>query len=284
MSKSRITGMDCTVKAEWYSEEEMKELLKKHCREWACQLEKGDKSGYEHYQIRVKLKEKRLINDKNQVPALWKGHFLPTTTAMVGNYDYCSKDFTRVAGPWKHDDAVMTRQLTDFLKMELRPWQKKVLNWGNEYNDRCIDLIYDPKGNMGKSIFAEYLEYVGMAEDVPPMREMEKLMGWVATRPIKPMYIFDMPRGMKKDKLADFYAGIEVLKNGRAYDWRHQAASFRFTRPRIIVFTNCLPEFELMSTDRWNVHDVVEGFDLLQRTDIQRPSAGEGEASELCNK
>ena len=27
-----------------------------------------------------------------------------------------------------------------------------------------------------------------------------------------------MPRGMKKDKLEDFYSGIEVIKNGVAHD------------------------------------------------------------------
>ena len=62
-----------------------------------------------------------------------------------------------------------------------------------------------------------------------------------------------MPRGMKKDKLADFYAGIEVIKNGVAYDKRYNAKKIYFDRPRVFVFTNMLPCFDLMSKDRWNV-------------------------------
>lgn len=62
-----------------------------------------------------------------------------------------------------------------------------------------------------------------------------------------------MPRGMKKDKLGDFYSGIEVIKNGVAYDKRYSAKKIRFDRPRIIVFSNELPNFELMSEDRWKL-------------------------------
>lgn len=67
-----------------------------------------------------------------------------------------------------------------------------------------------------------------------------------------------MPRGMKKDKLADFYSGIEVIKNGVAYDKRYTAQKIRFNRPRVFVFTNTLPEFNLMSKDRWKVWTLYE--------------------------
>ena len=67
-----------------------------------------------------------------------------------------------------------------------------------------------------------------------------------------------MPRGMKKDKLGDFYAGIEVIKNGVAYDKRYTAKKTRFDRPRIFVFTNTLPVFELLSKDRWQVWEVKD--------------------------
>lgn len=263
MTTSRITGMDCTIKAEWYTEEELKDLLIEHCREWAFQKEAGSETGYEHWQCRIKLKEKRLINKDNHVPALWKGYFTPTAKLNVSNYDYCTKDHTKLEGPWRWDDVKQTRQLTDFLKLDLFPWQEDVMNWLNTPDDRCIDIIYDQVGNCGKSIFSEYLESTGHAEDVPPMREMEKLMGWVATRPIKKLYIVDMPRGMKKDKLGEFYSGIEVIKNGRAYDWRHSAASIRFDRPRIVVFTNMLPDMNLMSQDRWKIWHMTEDKRLV---------------------
>ena len=42
-------------------------------------------------------------------------------------------------------------------------------------------------------------------------------------RPIKGCYVFYLPRGMKKDELADLYSGIEIFKNGVAYDKRNHA-------------------------------------------------------------
>ena len=69
-----------------------------------------------------------------------------------------------------------------------------------------------------------------------------------------------MPRGMKKDRLGDFYSGIEVIKNGASYDKRYAPDKKRFNRPRIFVFTNTLPVFELMSKDRWEIWTIQEDY------------------------
>jgi hypothetical protein len=132
------------------------------------------------------------------------------------------------------------------------------------FDMRKIDLIFDPVGNIGKSIFSEYLEYCGIAEEIPAFRLMDDIFQWVASRPIKKCYIVDMPRGMKKDKLGDFYSGIEVIKNGVAFDKRYGATKIRFDRPRVFVFTNALPEFSLMSKDRWNVWTVLENYEMVR--------------------
>ena len=54
-----------------------------------------------------------------------------------------------------------------------------------------------------------YLEYYNLVESVPPYRLMDDIFPWVCSRPIKSCYIFDLPWGMKKAKLADLYSGIE---------------------------------------------------------------------------
>jgi len=72
-----------------------------------------------------------------------------------------------------------------------------------------------------------------------------------------------MPRGMKKDKLGEFYSGIEVIKNGVAYDKRYSPKKLRFDRPAIVVFTNELPEFSLMSIDRWNVWEMTDSHNII---------------------
>jgi hypothetical protein len=78
-----------------------------------------------------------------------------------------------------------------------------------------------------------------------------------------------MPRGMKKDKLGDFYSGIEVIKNGVAYDKRYTAKKIRFGRPNIFVFTNTLPELSLMSKDRWKIWTINDDNELINYNHCQ---------------
>lgn len=240
----------------------LKDNLLYNCKKWCFQLEEG-KSGYKHWQGRFSLRKKKslssLISLFKSLPS-WNGvHFSPTATANTKNFNYVLKDDTRVDGPWCDTDPVEiepTKQMKMFQSWELYPYQTKLLNMSTEFSLRSIDFIFDQEGNIGKSLFSEYMELKQLAEEVPPFRLMDDIFQWVASRPIKPCYIFDMPRGMKKDKLADFYSGIEVIKNGVAYDKRYSAKKIRFNRPRVFIFSNTLPQFNLMSKDRWNVWSV----------------------------
>ena len=245
------------------SETELIELLGGIAKKFVFQLEQGD-NGYRHYQGRLSLIKKRRLTEKHIVIKLFKdkppNYINPTNNVEVTNGEsfYLIKEDTRLSGPWTDQDEikVVTIQLKEFLKFEMYEWQKQLFDMSKTYNGRKIDLLYDPNGNIGKSIFSEYLEYMNLAEEIPPFRLMDDIFQWVASRPIKKAYLVDMPRGMKKDKLGDFYSGLEVIKNGVAFDKRYKAQKIRFDRPRVFVFTNTLPVFKLMSKDRWNVWEI----------------------------
>lgn len=237
-------------------------------------VEEPEPHYYLHYQGRISLKkEKRLSTLIKETPISLKGiHWSVTSkeVAMDDNVDYVTKEFTRIEGPWDITDEpiVKTTQLCLFEKYELYPWQKQVMNSCKIYNDREINMIYDPNGGIGKSIFCEYLEYNNLAEEIPPFRLMDDIFQWVYTFHSKPAYFIDLPRGMKKDKLGDFYSGIEIIKNGVCYDKRYGAKKRRFNRPVIWIFSNMLPCFTLMSKDRWNVWEVKDNelihYDIAQ--------------------
>lgn len=257
------------------SHQDVIDQLKGIAKKWVFQEEIAD-GGYKHYQGRLSLIKKRRACERHIVLKLFKvppHYFQPTVTAsgevLRGDDIYMMKEDTRVAGPWTDKDEVVvdTIQLKHFKKQILYHYQNKLITMATEYNDRAIDLVYDPHGCIGKSIFSEYLESLGVAEEIPPFRMMDDIFQWVASRPIKKCYIVDMPRGMKKDKLGDFYSGIEVIKNGVAFDKRYKAHKIRFDRPRIFLFTNTLPEFSLMSKDRWNVWEVDENK-FLQKYNV----------------
>ena len=220
--------------------------------------------------------KKRRYNEKHLLLKLFKetppNYLEPTvlTETTKGEAFYMTKDDTRIDGPWRDDDEVkvMTRQLKEFIDEDLYEWQTRIIDMCKQFDKRKIDLLYDPYGNIGKSMLCEYCEYHDLAEEIPPFRLMDDIFQWVYAFPDKPAYIVDLPRGIKKDKLGDFYAGLEIIKNGVAYDKRYGAKKIRFNRPRIFVFTNILPQFKLMSLDRWQCWEINENKELVVYTPI----------------
>lgn len=264
---NQVAGYDFRFNGDELTSDQIIDILTGIAKKYCFQKEQGD-SGYIHYQGRLSLIKKRRKIEALKLFKVPPNYFEPTTNPeyATGDAFYQLKEDTRIDGPWKDTDVtkVLTHQLNIFNKFELYPYQKDLLDKALQFCMRTIDLVYDPNGNIGKSIFSEYLEYKGVAEEIPPYRLMDDIFSWVASRPIKKCYIVDMPRGMKKDKLGDFYSGIEVIKNGVAYDKRYTAKKVRFDRPRIFVFTNGLPEFSLMSKDRWNVWSINEQRQLIK--------------------
>ena len=273
---SQITGFDITIpKSEFDSHNELGLALKEWAKSYCFQLEKGEKTGYEHWQCRVRLiKKKRLTEVIEQIAPSIKGHWSATckTVHKSNSFNYVMKGDTRVEGPWSDKDFAvekkLTRQLKTFLQYELRPWQKTIMDAIMIPDDRKIMFVYDTVGNSGKSIFAEFLEYKGCAMELPPLRAFEDLMQFAAGMPDQSCYLIDMPRALKKDKLSEFYSGVECLKNGILWDKRYSAQKRRQDRPNIVVFANELPAFEYMSQDRWGVYYMTENYKLVDNTDL----------------
>jgi len=153
-----------------------------------------------------------------------------------------------------------------FMELDMRPWQKEVLEIVQREDDRFITVILDTVGNTGKSILCEYLEYKELAYEVPPFTQMEDIMQCCYSIAAQKCYLIDMPRGMKKDKLASFYAGLEALKNGNMYDKRYCFKKRRINRPQIIVFTNHVPDKTLVSLDRWELRAITGSHNLIEAT------------------
>jgi hypothetical protein len=286
MSESPLASWDFRMNEDELKSDDIIENLKGIAKHYVFQLEEAD-GGYRHYQGRISLIKRRRKAEKHLLLKLFKyppNYLEPTTSeeCRKGEAFYCLKEDTRIEGPWKDTDVIktLTRQLRMFKDWEFRPYQADLVKMAGIFDMRKIDLIYDPTGYIGKSLLAEYLEYEGIAEEIPPFRMMDDIFQWVATRPIKKCYLVDMPRGMKKDKLGDFYSGIEVIKNGVAYDKRYKAHKVRFDRPRMFVFTNMLPNFSFMSLDRWNVWEVNSAFELKYKNINIDYKDGENEGSE----
>lgn len=272
-----IVGFDLTIAVSKSTDNHLTVIgvLKQIFKKWVFQREVGESSGFDHWQVRGHL-WKATTKDcavRKFRELCWNAHWSETTKGVHqgNNFNYMMKADTRIDGPWSSEDEdfedppVMTRQLLSFLQHELYPWQKQIYLEVQELEDRYIKLVIEKAGNNGKSIFCEYLEYQRLAYEIPPMSNMEDIMQCAMCIKPQKCYVIDMPRAMKKDKLAGFYSGLEALKNGTMYDKRHHFEKRRIDRPQILVFTNRFPDIELMSLDRWKIWELTEDKQLIFR-------------------
>lgn len=271
---SQINYIDVTAPAQgehaWTFQQVVDEC-NKWFKKYTFQKEKGEE-GFLHWQIRGSLIKKRRVHELFTV-CFNKGHISPTSNTVhkKNSFNYVMKADTRVDGPWTEESEecteppVMTTQLAEFLQHEKYPWQKQIEEMCKVPDFRKINVIMDKDGNSGKSIMVEYLEYHRLGFEVPPFRQMEDIMQCCMCVKAQKCYFIDMPRGMKKDRLGDFYSGLESLKNGVAYDKRYSFKKRRFNRPNIFVFTNTEPVLSLLSADRWKVWDMSPEKELIPR-------------------
>jgi len=266
------------------------EVLQTLAKHWVFQHEKGEETGYEHWQIRLSLHKKQRFSSFSresmpQIPGCWSVSTLGIHDSVVTNtgnqFNYVMKDQTRVAGPWTDKDPelrpppVMTKQLENFLQLDPYDWQKDMFDAIQTYDERQLMYVYDPHYNSGKSIFSEWLEFKGLAEEIPPFTLMEDIMQFVMCQHPSAAYVFDMPAAMKKDKVAQLYSGLEMLKNGFLYDKRYNGKKRRINRPQVLVFANNLPQLDLMAPDRWNVLYISPGKKLLKYNKEEHPFLSE---------
>lgn len=241
--------------------EDIKKLLQTHSKKWTFQKEHSC-DDYIHYQGRFSLKQKkRLTFLKDVFPKEF--HFSPTSNANRDNDFYCCKDDTRIEGPWKDTDEVIyiPRQIREI--GELRPFQKSIIEISKVWNTRHINIVYCPTGNLGKSILKTYMGVYKLGRPLPFVNDYKELMQVVMDLPTSNCYILDLPRALDKRKLREFFGSLETLKDGHAFDLRYSYREKYFDCPNIFVFTNSVPDSNLLSADRWKLWTINNNYELI---------------------
>lgn len=257
---------DLTIPAEGCNKDMLIELFSRSCKKFTFQLEKGEQTGYLHFQCRVSLHKKTVLSEAIAMFKDVKAHVSVTSGNGHKSDFYVVKDQTRVDGPWTDKDVVRA-PLKTVTKMEnsgLYPWQSDLLEKVREYDDRSVHLVIDTAGNNGKSAFCKYVWQKKIGQPVPPMQSAEDLVQFVKSLDVSKLYVIDMPRAMKKKKLYGLYSGIETLKNGMIYDKRYKGSFTYIDEPNIIVFTNTPPKMCYLSRDRWKLWSIDANHHLTQ--------------------
>lgn len=260
MTTNQIAGYDFTINAKEVPEVEVLiNWLRSRCKKWVFQLESGEETGYLHYQGRLSLNvKKRMHNFIADIHQTFPtAHVSPTMleTFQTSNFSYVMKEDTRVKGPWKDTDRELPRQLRN---LTLRPWQQKIWDSKNTFDDRIVNILYDPRGNIGKTTISNLIGATRHGINIPALKDSKDIMRMVMDQEKLGMYLIDMPRAMKKENLEGMYSAIEQIKGGYAYDDRYHFKSEYFDAPTIWVFTNTIPDGTLLSKDRWRIWIVVD--------------------------
>jgi len=276
---------DFTLSADKYDGNHMQMItfLKTFCKKWGFQREISE-SGYDHFQGRISLNEKLRINqvidifqDKNIMANISNTSTASAKASMF--YNYVTKEDTRYDGPWTDINQQVKYIPRQYKGKEntLLEWQKTVSDMfehhkGDGFSDRKINVIYDKKGNSGKSTLAHLMRLHLNGVVLPPVNDGEKLcqsccdiMIGKEIRTSVPIFI-DLPRAMDKSRLYGIYSAIETILSGYVYDVRHKYKDWDFDTPFVWVCTNIEPDDSMLSKDRWNIWTIKENK-LIPYTD-----------------
>ena len=248
--------------------------LKQIAERYTFQLEKGDTTGYLHYQGRMSLIKKHrkteLMKLFGSMPV--PNYLEPTVNATyyAGDMFYVSKTETRIDGPWdeRETEKYIPRQYRNMLD-KLYPYQKHIYDSADVFDTRTINMIYCPVGNVGKSTIASVCELYAKGIDLPPVNDAEKLIQSCCDiceakqiRNPSPIFV-DLPRAMNKDRLNGIYTAIEQIKKGKLFDLRYKYKEYWIDSPQIWVFSNIRPDLSMLSKDRWKVYTINKDYSLM---------------------
>lgn len=234
------------------------EVLRPLAKQWCFQLERGSSTGALHYQVRISLKSK---TTKSRVIAMFPGcHVSVETNAAadgLGSF-YAMKPEGRVAGPWTDKDPLIYRDPMYDIADHLLPWQKMVIERLATQDNRKILIVVDPVGNSGKTVLAHHLVQYHDGKFIPPFCQSgdEILQFTHGLCKSGEMYtiIIDIPRAALHERLAPrLFSAFETIKSGYLYEKRYRAQVKYIKPPKIVCFTNVLPDQALLTGDRWDI-------------------------------
>jgi len=249
-----LTGKDAELPVD-----AVKRVFQRVSKKWCFQRERGeDSDGKEHYQCRVSLKNKKRFFELKAVLGeegeRW-GLFRTSNENKQVDF-YACKEETRVAGPWKDNDVYIPRQ---WRLAEEKYWgfQNEIIESLQEFDQRYINVLYDPKGCGGKSTISHIcrlkhgcymLKKRAKGEEM--LMDMQCMLR--AKHDTQPNGVFvDLTRCSDQVRLKNLYDALEDIKNGWVTDWRYNFKEWDFDSPVVWVMCNSMPNPKWLSNDRW---------------------------------
>lgn len=237
---------------------------------WQLELGAG---GYIHYQATISTVTKKRkselcfeMNKDGRTGIMWACEVSYLSRAgRKAAWNYAQKTQTRIAGPWEWPEVVEPKDIKGII---LRPFQNTIVAHCeagcSKAEARKVNVLLAPLGNIGGTLLGKYLQYNKKAWVIPPYEKAEQIMHDVCTSREQnwtpQAYYIDIPRSdcretklspFQADKKKALWSAVELIKDGRANDWRYDGKRVLFSPPVVWVKTNKLPDLDVLSPDRW---------------------------------
>lgn len=269
------------------------------------QLELTTDHGIPHYQMWVEVqpqaaKGNLLTYFSEQVYGVKKSKQISILilTEEISSYkDYCQKEGrANLPGAYSHFD--MSKNSYEFLTyLKEQPKARFALKNPYTYQRYVKALLSEPRegryiywftdlmGHAGKSFFTNILVrdprnksiFVSVDYDRSfKMNLAEEISKYISTNGEEPeAIVLDIPRAEETKNLHEIYASLETIMDGRVRArFGGKSISFWIKEDiRIFVFSNCAPDLNSMSHDRWRIFALfespVEKDILIQRAETR---------------
>lgn len=227
-------------------------LFKKICIKFVFQKEIGE-SGTPHLQGCIHLHKKmRWSEFKLSSDIHWE-----QVHNVRAAFDYCQKDETRDGDEiWRWPIRTELNIIT-----ALKPWQQQIVTLTKDIpDDRTVNWIYDPVGNMGKTVFCKYM-YArhdaiictgGGAKDIACLLAILRDAGRDLNE--KTTFLFNLSRTTEGIS----YKGIEAVKDGLMTSQKYETSTLVFNCPHVWVLSNQEPDIHRLSGDRWKIWTIKD--------------------------
>lgn len=226
------------------------------CDRYVFQEEKGQ-SGTIHLQGYMRFKRKcrpfTHFKDRN---FHWE-----ITRSPEASITYCSSEDKRLPGGKIVSFGIPKLELVNVktIKPEhFYEWQTQVWELLDNQQERSILWVFEAKGNTGKSSLVKYLcvhkhaiILSGKASDI----KYGVVKYFELNKRYPTLITIDVPR-TRKEFLQ--YSAIEELKNGCFFSGKYEGGMCIFNCPKIVCFSNSLPDLKAMSRDRWQIYNIVD--------------------------
>lgn len=178
-------------------------------------------------------------------------HFTECKGSEKQNVVYCSKEGNFVSNFYEAEEPL---EILD----KLDDWMSELETIVTTKADkRKVYWIWEPNGGVGKSTFCKYLchKHKAVYIDEGKKSDLINIIYNIETINSKSIIAIDIPRDNGNSVS---YKAIEQIKNGMICNTKYETGMKLFNSPHLIIFSNCYPEKEKLSKDRWMIGRITD--------------------------